>query len=151
MEVPREVRLAPVDPMASPAGRLMSASERRADGKIAGELEIAVFGAAIVIDREGILEETVTAAAEQATASPAEGRIVEIAHVTNAQGLDGYRADVVLTRDANGPAELPFVSFLALARDDAAAAAGALFIRVACASTPWPACAAMIESIAILL
>jgi hypothetical protein len=151
MEIPRDVRLVPIDPMASPVGRLVSASERRGDGKLLGELEIAVFGAAIVIDREGILEETVTAAAEHATTSAGQGRIIEIAHVTNAQGLDGYRADVELTRDANGVPELPFVSFLALAPDEAAAAAGALFIRLACASRPWPAGAAMLESIAILV
>ena len=124
--------------------------ERRADdGRLVGSLEIAPFSAALVIDRDGVLQELAAAAAEQLLTPPTEGELVSMGAVEYPGGA-GFRADLIVTRDALGaPAPLPYTAVITLAANDFAVSAG-LYLVLRSVTPDWPAGAAMLESLTFL-
>jgi hypothetical protein len=136
MKTPNEVEVTPV-----PAGEtVVRCSERRPDGKTIGELEVAVFKAALIIDRDGILEEKVHAAANDAAAPGA--RVLAPIPVS-LPGASGFRADIEM-RGA-----LPYVYVFAMAPHDLGVEGGVL-VTVRCATPEWDAADAILKSLRIL-
>jgi hypothetical protein len=135
IETPSEVELQP--------GEVVRCSERDGERTI-GELEVAVFHAALVIDRDGILEEKVHGEIERAREPGA--RVHKTVPVT-LPGASGYRGDFVV-RGLERPA-LPYVYVFAMAPNDLALDGG-LLITVRSASPEWPAAEAILRSLRIL-
>src|SRR6476469_9340179 len=84
-----------------PAEASLRCSERRPDGRTVGELEVVVVAAALIIDRDGILEEK----ARDQLGGTAAVRV-------HLPGASGFRADAV----QNSP--LPYVYVFAIAPHD---------------------------------
>lgn len=134
LEAPGEVDVQPAE-----AG--VRVREQR-DGKPIGELELVPFQAALVIDRDGILEEKAHEAAR------AEHARVAAAVPVALPGATGYRADADVVRP--GPrAALPYVYVFALAPHDLAASGGVL-VTMRCAMPEWPAGDAILRSLRLL-
>lgn len=128
---------------------LVEALERRTnDGKLVGSMEIAAFSAALVIDRDGVLQEVVAAGTEKLLAPPARGRVVSLGPIEYA-AAGGFRADLVITHDAGGIPELPHASVISLAPHDFTVSAG-LYIVVRSVTSDWEAATAMLESLTFL-
>jgi hypothetical protein len=139
IETPNEVEV-------QPGSGHVRCCERR-DGQTIGELEVRVFHAALVIDRDGILEEQVTSAIERAREP---GARVHPAKPVRLPGASGYRADLEVVRPmgmARPP--LPHVYVFAMAPHDLALDGG-LVVTVRCASPAWPAADAILRSLKIL-
>jgi hypothetical protein len=134
LAAPRDVELAP-------AGDVVRCRERQS-GRTIGELEISVFHAALVIDRDGILEDKVRAAVDSALAAGAS--VLEPVPVSLA-GASGYRADAEYARGT----ELPHAHVFAIAPDDLGVDAGVL-VTVRSASPEWPAADQILASLRIL-
>ena len=103
-----------------------------------------MFRAALVIDRDGILEEKVRHAIVEEVAAGAhvlEPMPVEIA------GASGWRVDAQYQRGTDKPA-LPYVYVFALASDDLGVDAGVL-VTVRSASPEWPAADQIVQSLKI--
>ena len=132
---------APADVELEAADQVVRMREQR-DGKPIGELEVATFQAALVIDRDGILEEKVQEAARSTTA-----RVAAAVPVT-LPGASGYRADGDVVRPGARPV-LPYVYVFALASHDLAANGGVL-VTVRSASPDWPAADAILKSLRVL-
>jgi hypothetical protein len=115
--------------------------ERTPDGKTVGELDVAMFRAALVIDRDGILEEKVSAVAGDA-AQP--GARVLPAVPIELPGATGYRAGVELVRQP-----LPYIYVFAIAPLDLGVDGG-LLVTVRCATPEWPAADSILKSLRIL-
>lgn len=115
--------------------------ERNADGKTVGELDVALFRAALVIDRDGILEEKVSSVAGD-VAQP--GARVLPAVPVSLPGASGFRAGVELARQP-----LPYVYVFAIAPHDLGVDGG-LLVTVRCALPEWPAADAILKSLRIL-
>jgi len=115
--------------------------ERGADGKTVGELDVAMFRAALVIDRDGILEEKVSAVAGDV--APPGARVLPAVRI-ELPGASGYRAGVELARQP-----LPYVYVFAIAPHDLGVDGG-LLVTVRCASPDWPAADAILKSLRIL-
>jgi hypothetical protein len=137
LATPREVEVAP-------AGETLRCCERRG-GQMVGELEIEVFHAALVIDRDGILEEKVREGIEAAIEAGAH--VLEAVPVELA-GASGYRADAEYARGSSRPA-LPYVYVFAIAPDDLGVDAG-VRITVRSASAEWPAADEILKSLKLL-
>lgn len=115
---------------------------QEAGGALIGEIEISVFRAALVIDRDGILEEKVRHAIVDEVAAGAhvlEPMPVEIT------GASGWRVDAQYRR---GSASLPYVHVFALASDDLGVDAGVL-VTVRSASPEWSAADQIVQSLKI--
>ena len=110
-----------------------------------GELEIAVFKAALVIDRDGILEEKARHAIVEAVAAGAD--VLEPMPVS-LDSASGWRIDAEYRRGNTRPA-LPYVFVFALASEDLGVDAGVL-VTVRSASPEWPAADAIVRSLKIL-
>ena len=113
-------------------------------GSLIGEIEISPFKAALVIDRDGILEEKVRHAIVDEVAAGAhvlEPMPVELA------GASGWRVDAEHRRGADRPA-LPYVFVFALAPDDLGIDAGVI-VTVRSASPHWPAADQIVQSLKI--
>lgn len=122
-------------------GAVLRCRERRADGKTVGELEVEVFSAALIIDRDGILEEKARDVAQESA------RIAVTATVAvSLPGASGYRADVEL-RGLSRP-ELPYLHVFAFAPPDGID--GGVLIKVRSATPNWPAAEAILRSLRIL-
>lgn len=119
-------------------------SEQR-DGKPVGELEVAVFHAALVIDRDGILEEKVREGIERAIEAGAH--VLETVPY-ELGGASGYRADAGYLHNSSRPA-LPYVYVFAIAPDDLGVDAG-VRITVRSASSEWPAADEILKSLKLL-
>jgi hypothetical protein len=138
IETPSEVDVRP--------GEVVRVREQR-DGKTVGELEVSVFHAALVIDRDGILEEKVAAVIESAREP---GARVLPAMPMSLPGASGYRADAEVRVPMGAPRpELPYTYVFALAPHDLALDGG-LVVIVRCASPEWPAADAILRSLKIL-
>src|SRR3954464_9216117 len=111
------------------SGEVLRCSERRADGQTIGELEVSVFQAALVIDRDGILEAKMADAVESATEP---GARVLPAMPGSLPGASGYRSDIEVVRPM-GTARplLPYVYIFAMAANDLALDGG-LLVTVRC-------------------
>lgn len=114
----------------TPVGRAVRWSERH-DGRTVGELEVEVFAAALVIDRDGILE---------AKASETTGGMPAVK--VSLPGASGYRAEAV------APSPLPYLYAFAMAPRDGID--GGVLVTVRCARPDWPAAEAMLRSLRIL-
>lgn len=115
----------------------------------AGELEIEVFQAALVIDRDGILEEKIRSAVDAVVASEPGARVLETIPI-ELPGASGYRSDVELVRPPGTPKpERPYILVFAVAPHDLGIDGGVI-VRVRCASPAWPAAASILMSLRIL-
>jgi hypothetical protein len=137
IRAPERLALASTPPIAPDRGTLLTGREPDRDG-VLGELEIGAFSAALIMDRDGILEQIVAVEADRALIAPASGRRDSVLPVELGGGASGYRADVVLLRDAHGEAKprLPYLSFFALATADITDAG--LFVSARSARPEWP-------------
>jgi hypothetical protein len=126
----------------------LRAVERRGNRPI-GELEIRVFAARMIMDRDGVLLDAATALAEELFAAPRDGYLGASGSITLPAG-EAFRADMTVTRDAAGgmPA-FPYKSVLALGHPDFMIHA-ALLIVVQHAEADWPAGDAMLQSLAFI-
>jgi hypothetical protein len=111
---------------------LVRCSETREDGKPIGELEVTVFSAALVIDRDGILEAKASDSSNGAHAVPVV-----------LPGASGYFAET------RGDAELPYQYVFAIAPHDLAVDGGVL-VTVRSARPDWPAADSLLQSLRIL-
>lgn len=136
MTAPGGVELTPVKSGAA----VVRCCERRADGKTLGELEVSVFSAALIIDRDGILEEK---AREVANQSASAVRIAGTVAVS-LPGASGYRADVEPTRSP-----LPYVHVFAMAPHDLGIDGG-IVVVVRSVEPDWPAAEAILGSLRFL-
>jgi hypothetical protein len=139
IQTPSEVEIQP--------GEVVKCRERRADGETIGELEVRVFQAALVIDRDGILEEKMQDAVN--SNSEPGARVLPPIPVALA-GVSGYRADIEVVRPMGvaRPA-LPYVYVFAMAPNDLALDGG-LLVTVRSASPEWPAADKILRSLKIL-
>jgi hypothetical protein len=129
------------------AGDVVRCREQRPDGHTIGELEVSVFHAALVIDRDGILEEKLRDAIARAIEPGA--RVLEAIPV-ELPGASGYRADAEVVRPMGTPRSgLPYVYVFAMAPTDLGVDGG-LVITVRCASPEWPAAETILRSLRIL-
>jgi hypothetical protein len=120
--------------------------ERR-NGQTIGELEVSVFHAALVIDREGILGDLVSSAIERAREP---GARVHAAMPVSLPGASGYRADLEVVRPmGSARPPLPYVYVFAMAPHDLALDGG-LVVTVRCATPEWPAAESILRSLKIL-
>ena len=133
LDNPAAIELEPV----ATGATVVRAHERR-DGKTIGELEVEVFKAALVIDREGILEEKAHLAADAE-----HGRVTPPVRVS-LPGASGYRAEVQLVRS-----KLPYVYVFAVAPHDLGVDGGVL-ITVRCAAPDWPAADSILRTLKVL-
>jgi hypothetical protein len=131
LETPREVQLR--------EGSTVLCRETRQDGRVVGELEISVFAAALVIDRDGILEEKACAGIATLT----EGRGDAAAVAVRLPGAAGFRAEAV-----HGT-ELPYLHAFAVAPSDLGVDGG-LLITVRSAAPDWAAADHMLRSLRLL-
>jgi hypothetical protein len=146
---PERIELIQSEPIAPTRSTLLVARER--DGAaVIGELEIGVFSAALIMDRDGILEQMVEVEAERAIAAPAAGRRESILPLELETGVAGFRAEVVILRDARGVVKPPFayVSCCALASSEIIDAG--LFVTIRSVRPEWPAGEAMLQSLRIV-
>ena len=111
---------------------LLRCTEKRDDGRPIGELEVTVFKAALVIDRDGILE---------AKASDQSGGAHAVPVVL--PGASGYFAE------AKGDAQLPYRYVFAIAPHDLAIDGGVL-VTVRSAAPDWPAAERLLQSLRII-
>lgn len=128
LDAPREVQLAESD--------ALTCRERLHDGRLAGELEVRVFAAALIIDRDGILAEKAREFAARSAIDPDRVAALPV----DLPGASGYRASAV-ARDA-----LPYLHVFALAPDDLGLDGGLLVIVRAAAPT-WPAADHILRSL----
>ncbi|MBL9019264.1 MAG: hypothetical protein JNL83_34060 [Myxococcales bacterium] len=127
-----------------PAGEaVVRCSERRPDGKPVGELEVSMFKAALIIDRDGILEEKARTVAETCAAASSE---VAGTVAISLPGASGYRADVEPRRNSAG---LPYVHVFAMAPHDLGIDGGVVVV-VRSAAPEWPAAEQMLGSLRLL-
>ena len=131
IEVPREVELR--------EGATLKCREVLQGGRTMGELEVSVFGAALVIDRDGILAEK----AREVLGREATVRGGPSAVAVTLPGGTGFRADAV-TNTA-----LPYRYVFTLAPADLGVDGGILIV-IRCASPDWPAADHMLRSLRIL-
>jgi hypothetical protein len=110
-----------------------------------GVLEISIFKAALVIDRDGILEEKVRHAIVDHVA---DGAFVLEPMPVALEGASGWRVDAEYRRGPARPA-LPYIFVFALASDDLGVDAGVL-VTVRSASPQWPAADEIVRSLKIL-
>lgn len=131
LEIPGEVELSD--------GPTLTCREVLRDGRTCGELEISLFVAALVIDRDGILGEK----ACDLLAAEATLRRGPTAVAVALPGASGYRADAVIS------ATLPYRYAFAIAPPDLGVDGG-VAILVRCASPDWSAADHMLRSLRIL-
>jgi hypothetical protein len=131
LEAPGEVELRD--------GAVLKCREVRQDGRIMGELEASVFAAALIIDRDGILQEK----ALEVIGTEVPVRRGASAVAVRLPGATGFRADAIQTT------QLPYVYVFAIAAPDLGVDGGVL-ITIRSASPDWPAADHMLRSLRIL-
>jgi hypothetical protein len=129
----------PGEVVVQPDDDVVRCKEQRADGKTVGELEVSVFKAALLIDRDGILEEKASE-----LAGGHVGRASAPVAVT-LPGASGYRADIEGSRGQ----PLPYVHVFAIASHDFGIDGGVI-VTVRSAAPEWPAADAIMKSLRIL-
>ena len=149
IRAPERLALASTPPIAPDRATLLTGREPDRDG-VLGELEIGAFSAALIMDRDGILEQMVAVEADRALVAPASGRRETVLPVEFGGGASGYRADVVLLRDARGEVKprLPYLSFLALGTPEVTDAG--LFVTARTARPEWPTLDDVLASLRIV-
>jgi len=147
LSAPESIELIPSEPVATTRATLLVCRQLGPDDRLVGELEIAAFSAALLMDRDGILEQMAEVEAEHALASPAAGRMDALFPVHYGGGASGYRAEVVLLRDARGVVKppCPYLAFCALACDEIVDAG--LFVTIRSAAPEWAAADPILASL----
>jgi hypothetical protein len=131
LEAPREVELR--------EGPVLRCCEVRQDGKTIGELEVSVFAAALIIDRDGILAQKARDVVEREV--PVARGAVAVA--VRLPGASGYRAD------AFHDAPLPYVQVFAVAPSDLGVDGGVL-VTVRSVRPDWAAAEHILRTLRIL-
>jgi hypothetical protein len=111
-------------------GRTLRAVERR-DGELIGELSIDVFAAALIIDRDGILE-------SKASAATGNGAVAFAL-----PGVSGYRSETI---DRDG--SMPYRQVLAIAPEHGID--GGLLVTIRCEQPEWPRADELLRSLRLL-
>jgi len=115
----------------------------------AGELEVEVFQAALVIDRDGILEEKLQSAINAVLASDFGARVLQTIPI-ELPGASGYRADVELVRPMGAVRpERPYMIVFAVAPLDFGIDGGVI-VRVRSATRDWEPAQHVLHSLRIL-
>ena len=150
IRAPEGVELIQTAPIAPDRATLLICRELDPDGHVIGELEVGAFSAALIMDRDGILEQMVEVEAERALTAPASGRRDSVLPVEYDSGATGFRADVVLLRDASGEAKprCPYLAFCALGAAEIVDAG--LFVTLRCARPEWPTAELVLSSLRIV-
>ena len=120
-------------------GPALQCREARSDGRVVGELEVSIFPAALVIDRDGILAEK---AAEAMTRLATLRRPV-VPTPISLPGANGFRAAAVCS------AALPYIYSFAIAPSDLGVDGGVL-ITIRAAGPSWPAADHVLRSLRVL-
>ena len=126
-----EIQLTPIED-----GPVVVRCTEEADGKLIGELDVELFRAALVIDRDGILEAKAESAASLA------GRAGGPVAIT-LPGASGFRSEVVRK------GALPYVRVFAIAGDDLSADGGVL-VTMRSAKPDWPAADEVLATLRVL-
>jgi hypothetical protein len=130
LDTPREVELR--------EGPVLKCREALQGGRTLGEIEISVFSAALIIDRDGVLAEK----ACEVLGREAMLRGDPIAVAVRLPGAAGFRADAVQNT------ALPYRYVFALAPDEVVD--GGVLITIRCASPDWPAADQILRSLRVL-
>jgi len=130
LDVPREVELRD--------GSVLKCREVLRGGRTLGELEVGVFVAALIIDRDGILAEKACEVLGREAALRGEPTAVAV----RLPGAAGFRADAVV----NTP--LPYRYVFAISPDEVVD--GGVLITIRCATPDWPAADRMVRSLRVL-
>jgi hypothetical protein len=139
IETPNEVEV-------QPGSDSVKLCEQR-EGATIGELEVSVFHAALVIDRDGILEEKAQSAID---VEREPGARVQPAMPVSLPGASGFRADLEVVRPmGTARPPLPYVYVFAMAPNDLALDGG-LVVTVRCAFPEWPAADAILRTLKFL-
>jgi hypothetical protein len=120
-------------------GPALHCREARPDGRVMGELEVSVFPAALVIDRDGILAEK----AVEAMSSLATLRRPVLPAPVSLPGANGFRAAAVCS------AALPYIYSFAIAPTDLMVDGGVL-ITIRAAGPAWAAADHVLRSLRVL-
>jgi len=112
--------------------------ERRADGRLVGELEARVFAGAMCIDRDGIRAEKASEVLGGETQRMGEAAVAVVL-----PGASGFRAEAVV-RTA-----LPYIHVFAVAAADGVVDGGVV-VTIRSAAPDWPAAEHMLRSLRIL-
>ena len=150
IRVPERLTLAQTPAIAPDRGRLVTCRELDRDGLLLGELEIGAFSAALIMDRDGILEQICAVEADRALIAPASGRRESVLPIELAGGASGYRAEVVLLRDSNGTVKprVPYLVYYALGTPDIVDAG--VFVTCRTTGPEWPAADEILASLHIV-
>jgi hypothetical protein len=120
-------------------GPALQCREARSDGSVMGEIEVSVFPAALVIDRDGILAEKAVEAMSTLTTL----RRAVVPAPVSLPGANGFRAAAVCS------AALPYVYSFAVAPSDLGVDGGVL-ITIRASGPDWPAADHVLRSIRVL-
>jgi hypothetical protein len=112
--------------------------ERRADGRLVGELEARVFAGAMIIDRDGVLADKASEVLGGETQRMGEAAVAVVL-----PGASGFRAEAVVRT------ELPYIYVFAVAAADTVIDGGVV-VTVRSAAPDWPAAEHMLRSLRIL-
>jgi hypothetical protein len=118
-------------------GPVVACRELRPDGRLAGELEVSVFAAALIIDRDGILADKACDVLGRET-----GVACAPAVAVALPGAAGFRADAVQQT------ALPYLQVFALAADDIVD--GGVLVTIRSAAPDWPAAEHALRSLRLL-
>jgi hypothetical protein len=130
LDVPREVELRD--------GPILHCREVRQGGQTLGEIELSVFAAALIIDRDGILAEKACEVLGREAALRGEPTAVAV----RLPGACGFRADAVQRTP------LPYRFVFAIAPDEVVD--GGVLITIRCTGPDWPAAEHMLRSLRVL-
>jgi hypothetical protein len=130
LETPKQVELR--------EGPVLSCREVNADGRMVGELEVSVFAAALIIDRDGILAQKACDELER-EARPRDGAV---ALAVRLPGASGFRAEAVQRTP------LPYVYVFAMAPN--LGVDGGVLVTVRSAQPDWAAADHMLRTLRIL-
>jgi hypothetical protein len=137
---------APEHTLVRPSDACARVTEER-DGTQAGELEVVMFEAALLIDRDGILQDKL----DDAARSLGEPQLrIGAPSAVELPGCGGYRADAEIARRMGAPRPpLPYIQLFALAAHDLRLNGG-LVVTVRSASPHWPVADAVLGSLRML-
>jgi hypothetical protein len=152
LQPPAEAVLCAIDPPgpSGAGGAVLRVEERGPDSHLIGWIEIGLFGAALLIDRAGVLRDAARHAAEAALVGPARARLLGEGAVEFAGGASGFRVDLLLQLDDEGRLrpECPYGSWIALAGSDVVVGGGVSAI-VRSAGPSWPHATSALDSLEI--
>jgi hypothetical protein len=143
LRIPERIDLTPVEG----AETLLTAVERDPGGKSIAELELRIFVAAMIIDRDGTLERVVGEELERRVTPPSRLTSMRPFTLDHVSGFRGEAELIYLARGAPRPTH-PYVSVLALTSHDLAARGG-LLISVRTAPPEWDALGELLDSLRI--